>query len=217
MFINIMCENYNLTFLSRNKTIRYADNIARAVSKKFPMVSTTKYMGLNRSYLYESSLLNLDTKLTCARTDICKLLASNNSGKNSLATIDNLIKKVLQYKLGNCGEYSDVCMLLAYLNNIKKVSTASLITKSCEDLDHCVLYVENGNKPYIIDAWLGFADYVPNAILKYKNLYSKYFPFGKITDNNLQFKKYKCLIMHTLNSINPEESRYLRKKFDLKI
>ena len=39
-----------------------------------------------------------------------------------------------------------------------------------EDLDHVVLLV-NDKKSYIIDSWLGFADYVPNAFNKYKNEY----------------------------------------------
>ena len=30
-------------------------------------------------------------------------------------------------------------------------------------------------KPYVIDAWFGFADYIPNAIKRYQKEYQKYF------------------------------------------
>lgn len=31
-----------------------------------------------------------------------------------------------------------------------------------------MVYVQNGTKPYIIDSWLGFADYVPNTIKRFQ-------------------------------------------------
>ena len=45
-----------------------------------------------------------------------------------------------------------------------------------------VVYVDD-EKPYVIDAWLGIADYVPNITQKYKSEYRNHFNLPPIKDD----------------------------------
>ena len=97
--------------------------------------------------------------------------------------IKALIKPVERYRLGNCGESAQLAAITAKINGIKDCHITHLYSANGEDIDHAVLYV-NDKKPYIIDAWLGFADYVPNILNRYKNEYNDNFyiePDEKIT------------------------------------
>ena len=100
--------------------------------------------------------------------------------KNRKRKILAFIKPIKKYKLGNCGESAQLAAIVAKINGIKDCHIAQICNHEAKDLDHSVLFV-NDKKPYIIDCWLGFADYAPNALNKYKTLYNKIF---KLKDNN---------------------------------
>ena len=61
----------------------------------------------------------------------------------------------------------------------------------------------NDKKPYIIDPWLGFADYLDNASQKYQKDYSQHFDFkkGKLEKLIFEPERYK----------HDEYNRFLKK------
>ena len=97
-----------------------------------------------------------------------------NEAENFIGKILAFVKPVKKYRRGNCGESAQLSAIVAKVNGLKDCYISSLVTKKGKDLDHSVLYVKD-KKPYIIDAWLGFADFVPNALSRYKNEFGFHF------------------------------------------
>ena len=96
---------------------------------------------------------------------------------------------------------------------MKNTHVAGIKNTAEEYLDHVVLYVENGKKSYIIDPWLGFADYLQNAIRRYKVYFGYLFPFGKASSQQFMFEKYpfKSDTKIALEGCNVFDLRKLRK------
>lgn len=157
-----------IPFKSRNKIIRYADDIVRRVNVCYPRISSTRIECYNNI----SKFPNIEPKL------IQKIENSVRSLKSKLFDEENtffdnikaFIFPVKRYKVGNCGESAQLASIIAKINGLKDCQIVQLMNDKGEDLDHVVLLV-NDKKSYIIDSWLGFADYVHNALNKYKNEY----------------------------------------------
>jgi len=178
MTLKIHYKNQNTNhpnFCSRNKIIQEADRIVRHVNNCYPRISTSLiedfpsikkerfFNLLNRLYqklhsLREKSYINLQNVYYFNKTDILK-------------NYPNIIKRL---KCGNCRESAELTLLFAKMNGIENAQIRHLQTRRGKDLDHAVVYV-SGKKPYIMDAWLGFADFVPNTIERYKKEISKHF------------------------------------------
>lgn len=158
-------DNSNTVFFqSRDPVIRKADDLARHVNKLFPRISVTKAYCYNN---YDNSMFsywcshtgdNLQ-KLRNITESICK------SKKSNFNKCSRFIEAMKKYFAGNCGESAFLARIAAELNGIKNAKLAGLYGYG-ENMDHSVVYV-NDKKPYIIDCWLGFADYVPNAKQRY--------------------------------------------------
>ena len=159
----------NINFSSRNPDIRKANDLVRCVNNLFPRTSTTK----------------CPTLLSCVHLNIIrselKLKTNDESVFNRCSLLMDLIKK---YKVGNCGESSFLAKIVAECNGIKNTRRASLYYKD-ENCDHSVLYVNNNKKPYIIDCWLGFADYVPKAFERFAGEYINFINEGNNFNKNL--------------------------------
>ena len=176
--MNIGVQN-NSTFSSRNPNIRFADNLVRKVNTEYPRISGTKVECFNNSEKFENVLGTICDKLEVIRCNIEKYHCKKTSKKNKIKKILFLIKNL---KVGNCNESSLLSLVAAKINGIENCSLAYLVSPKGFDYDHSIVLV-NDKKPYIIDAWLGFVDYVPNAIKKYqKELFF-----------NFDFKRFKCL------------------------
>ncbi|MBO7673090.1 hypothetical protein J6S88_06765 [bacterium] len=185
-----MLEVNNVSFKARNIEIRRADDIARLVARKYPMLSTSKLGGLHMAPLYEKALKKADEYLSLTRAEIFGVLNPFNNSTNSDEKILNFLKILKRTKIGNCSEMCDLGMIFAYLKNIKNIHLVHIRNIAGEYLDHVTLYVENGKKPYIIDPWLGFADYVPETLIRYKSEFKNIFMLDKFSDTNLFFEKY---------------------------
>lgn len=168
-------QNDNCTlpnFQARGKTIRFADDIARRVNVCYPRISTSMIDDFVNVQTFRGFRKRLGERINNFREEISD---SFDDADNFIGKIMAFIKPVKRYKLGNCGESAQLANIVAKVNGIKNCYIASLKTSSLRNLDHSVLYVENNGKPYVIDSWLGFADYVPNAITRYKNEYKNHF------------------------------------------
>ena len=184
----------NISFQSRNKTIRLADDIARHVNKCYPRVSPSMvddFVNINCFRRLKRRLMDdINDKL---RSDISDAF---DDGDSFIKKIKAFVKPVQKYRLGNCGESAQLAAIATKINGLKNSYIASLKTTDNRDLDHSVLYV-NDKKPYIIDAWLGFADYIPNAIQRYKNEFGRHF---NIEDGDkMVFKKLETDYTEFLN------------------
>ena len=157
-------SNNNYCFKSRNQVIRNADDLARHVNKLFPRASVTKaycydnYDNSRFSYYCSNTGKNL-RKLRNVTDSICK------SKKSNFNKCSRFIEAMKKYMSGNCGESAFLAKIAAEINGIKNAKLAGLYGYG-ERLDHSVVYVAD-KKPYIIDCWLGFADYVQNAKERY--------------------------------------------------
>lgn len=197
----------NVNFKSRNETIRFANDIVRKVKQNYPIISPT-YVDC---YDNMDSFFPLHMRLHNKCGDMRKETLNNfNNAKTPEEKILSFITPIRKYCIGNCGEFGLLSCLTAKINGLKNCYPAILKNEYLSNFDHAVLYVEN-KKPYIIDSWLGFADYVPNAKIRYKNEFCKYFD-NLNQDNDILFIKQDYAICNYLNSITSNEDIYKLKR-----
>ena len=67
-------------------------------------------------------------------------------------------------------------------------------------------------KPYIIDSWLGFADYVPNAIQRYQKEFENFFDFRQAKTQEMIVKEDYYNVLTFLNeNFSKKDIRDLKK------
>lgn len=171
-------------FNARNKTIRFADDIARKVNQNYPRISSSNIEDFK---VLDNGFLSLFERLV-AKT--LRLRSRNWQDFWGKQTWDNAIKivpeNVKKFKMGNCAESAVLSEIAARTNGIQDCFQVSIFSRDYKDFDHRVLYV-NDKKPYIIDAWLGFADYLPKAIERYTKEYRHHFDFKDLNTEKMIF------------------------------
>ena len=184
----------NTNFQARNQTIRFADDIARHVNKCYPRISATKIASFESASCFPECLENLTKRIKESVRD-----ERNNLYDDSYSFLDKIksfIKPIKKNRVGNCAESAQLSTIAAKVNGIKDCHLAHLYNIKGEDFDHTVVFV-NEEKPFIIDAWLGFADYVPKALERYKNEYNYIFeakPEEKLTFLSYTDDEYTCFL-----------------------
>ena len=201
------------SFKSRNYEIRRADDLAREISKRYPMVSSSKLSSLPHSEAFPEQIDNLHNRLLKTRANTIRALSSCNFELTPKDKILKFLEIIKKDKLGNCAEMTNLAMVFTFLRNIKDTCIADIKNSAEEHLDHNVLYVDNGKRPYIIDPWLGFADYPSNAIQRYKSEYSYIFPFEMAKTQDFKFRKYtyKSDIRTELDKCSRADLREIRQ------
>ena len=131
----------------------------------------------------------------------------------------NAIKK---HHHANCAELTRLANIICAVNEINAQPIAMIACDNNEhiisSIDHVALAIplkENALKTdkmsklknvIIIDPWLGIADFAQNAILQYKNLFSKYL--------KLEESHHICIdTTANMHSIPKEEFQNLRREF----
>lgn len=204
-------NSYNQTFTSRNATIRFADDLARKVNQEFPRVSTTKLESFNNVCKIEYFMEDLWEKIFLMRNSINRRFVKTEDPVKKLKLLLDTIKTK---KLGNCKESAQLSFILAKMNGIDNCKMAFVVSPEDYDYDHAVVLVED-KKPYIIDAWLGFADYVPNAIKKFQKDFRNCFDFEKAKTEKMQVKEDFGLIQHFLNDeVKQEDIEGLKNAYN---
>lgn len=178
MHINSINNNYNTNFKSRNAEIRFADDIARKVNQVFPRISSSKIEDFKNINQYENVYRRAQLKIDLMRSDKYEAYDKFHTFSKKLLAITSVIKA---HKVGNCGESAQLSEIAARANGIKDCFCASVLWKGSfgykYSMDHSVLLVKNNGKPYVIDSWLGFADYLPEAIKRYQKEFRIHFDF----------------------------------------
>lgn len=192
--MNIQLKNQP-TFSARNPKIRFADDIVRKVNKEYPRISTSK-VECFKNFFHFPLLLNNLWELTADTRDFIRLSYLNSSSFSD--KISSLLLPIKLSKLGNCKESAQLAILAAKANGIENCEIAYLESPEGFDYDHAVVLVKD-KKPYIIDAWLGFADYVPNAIEKYQKDFRDCFDFEGAQTEKMIIKQDFGLIQNFLN------------------
>lgn len=170
-------KNINsVNFSSRNATIRHADDIVRKVNKEFPRISLSIVQGMKNVDKFSRLEMLLDKKMAKVRSNKLYdfMLALDFEEK-----LKSIVDPVKGSRMGNCSESGNLAVLALKVNGIKNCRQMRLTTKEGRDFDHSIVIVDD-KKPYIVDAWLGFVDYLPKAIERYKKEYRNHFDFDKL-------------------------------------
>ena len=173
----------NTSFQAKNKTIRFADDIARHVNICYPRASSSRVDDFVNIQCFRKLKSKLNETTEFMREDISDAFGET---ENVVGRLLSFIKPIKKYRIGNCGESAQLSSIVAKINGIKNCYIASLKTSCGKNLDHSVLFV-NDEKPYIIDSWLGFADFVQNTITRYKSEYRHHYNFED--EDKLVFEK----------------------------
>lgn len=196
MLVNSFSVDKNKTaFQSRNVEIRYADDVMRRINNQFPRISLSRVDDLINSR---------PQKITQKQRDFLKEKGEfwknvRNSrpqyDKNPIGYIRHVVASVFKFKIGSCGESGSLGKLGLALNNIQgtRVTLKGFNGPNHKtDMNHCFVIVNLakdaklhdyrtfGDKAYVVDPWMGFVDYVPNAFNRFKAQYSGDFKMGII-------------------------------------
>lgn len=182
----------NRTFASKKPEIRKADNIVRMLNTVYPRISKTNFECFEN--VNEKVIEKLIKKSAIVRAAIS---TRQVFAENKIEMIKAMPSAIRDYKAGNCHESANLCCIAAKINGIQDFRIAYLSSNETGDLDHAVVMVKNKNNPYIMDAWLNFADYLPKAIERYKKELNKYF--------NLSNKKTEKIKIEPLDFMLTEE------------
>lgn len=204
-------KKYNkFNFKSRNAKIRLADDIARKVNKEFPRLSASKIDDFKHIKKYRKFQIEIWQKILSMRKDYKKKFYSSHK---FLSKIDSILIPIKQNKIGNCTESTYLSAIIAKANGIKNCYPATITNPHGHDFNHRVLFV-NDKKPYIIDAWLGFADYLPQANIRYIKDFHNNFDFEKIKTKKMCFPKYKTIFFEFMQKdFTPEETKTILLKY----
>jgi len=197
------------SFKSRNPHIRFADDIARKVNQAYPRISSTKYEGLKNSNLYASQIKKIYNEIKEMREDMyMKLLGACGDYIAKSCALTCLVKS---RHLGNCHESAILAEIAAKTNGLRNCFVAQLkpkTDKNTDTHDHAVLYVDSAINPYIIDPWLGFADFVPRALERYQKDFAQHFDFEKFGTEEMYFD-----MLHPKNNADADLITHLKSRF----
>lgn len=177
----------NPAFQARNPEIRIAEHILRNTNKEFPRLSVSRLNDFvqthkNRISTRQQDALNIIAGKLKAIRDF-KPIPDKDPEKYLLYTL-YLTKK---FKLSNCADSANLAKAALAVNGIeaKRVALHGYDTpNSSTNFDRCLLIVNMakdailsdprtyGKKAYVVDAWNGFVDYVPNAFKRFEADYS---------------------------------------------
>ena len=170
--------NNSVKFSARNPEIRFADDVVRKLNNEFLRISSTKVETFNNAKKFPKVVSSLNENISSIRERINFIKKSDFPMNDSLNLLLGFLKGLHR---GNCGESANLAVIAAKMNGITNCKKVSLVNKAGNDFDHAIVLVD-GKKPYIIDAWLGFADYIPNAFQRYKKDFSHCFDFARLGD-----------------------------------
>lgn len=196
--------NTHTTFKSKNKVIRRADDIVRTLNNNYPRVSETNVEDFVNIDKFPVVTKLLDFKTMRMRSCISTKRMNAIDLNSMIRALPDAVKK---FRCGNCYESAELAALAAKVNGLKDFSIGRVMSSDTGSLDHAVVVVKNGNNPYVLDAWLGFADYIPNAVERFNKEFSSHFNLSRKPNEKIYIKpqEIKSYQESVINNITSEE------------
>lgn len=207
-YLSMMINNYSYTpFTGRASIIKDADKICRIVNSDFPHLSPyLSWHQYHQPYTHYQAFIPYWSKLDDLRE-------ATKATDTAYDYYDVLIKKLKNNKCANCGELSDIVYLKCKNKNFEDVKCVQLggispvYKKRKEKYDHIAVMFRHKGKDIVIDPLFGFADFLPNALVKYKTIFKHLISgFNENFDLNL-FDSWTV-------KIHPYDLKELTKKYE---
>ncbi len=221
-----------ITFQSRNKAIRDADRITRAVNSIYPHISESK---IKKSVEHQQAIKypdNICYKLGNFRLKksmkLDNLRYKQGDGTDLFRDIINMLK---QHKIGNCYESAVVAQIIGKVNGINNIYPAKIFYNKEKSgyqtqLDHVVAIITDKSfepKGYynfknkdaiIVDPWLGVTEYAGDYINKLRTDFANI--FSGISDLKYTFKFLKS-ITHNIEEFKEKRKYMFKPDFTFKL
>lgn len=189
----------NVTFTSKPEVINEARKVMHIITSDFAAVSGTKiseFKCAQGNNIFQSLAARVNERIkTFIRTPFWEEYMKRPAGNYYQTLVENIQK----YRVANCADFAKLWNLLAKLNKIEsKPAELHLVSKDGMlkgGIDHAIhiinlrknadLKCEKLSKMkdvLIVDPWLGFVDYAPNAERKFKYDFGKLFKIPEDCD-----------------------------------
>ena len=203
----------NTNFTSRNLTIRQAEEIGRRVNNAFPMQSSSKFRAMRKDsndIFVHLAFRNLNKKIKLMRD---YLIEKGEQTSDFVKKFQIYTSSIRKNKVGNCAESATLTAVAAKANGIKGAYVATLASGN-KHIDHDVVFI-NAERPYIIDTWLGFADYEQNAIKRWQGEYKNFLNAEDSDLKNIRVVRHKDIgcPRSTDKELTPAEINKLKKLY----
>ena len=200
-------NSYNTPFTGRASIIKQADKICRSVNSTFPHLSPyLSWHQYHEPYKHYKAFIPYWAKLDDLRD-------ATKATDTAYDYYDVLINKLKSNKCANCGELSDIVYLKCKNNNFEDVKcvqlggTSPVYPKRHVKYDHIAVMFKHNNKHIVIDPLFEFADFLPNALVKYKTIFKRFI-------NNFN-EKFDLKLVEDSDAvkIHPDDLKVLTKKY----
>lgn len=214
----------NISFTSTNREIiKNSQKVLHIISSEFPAISGTKISEFNcaqgnQQFQDFARIINNRIR-NFIRNPVWK-----EHNKGSEATYLTLINGIKKHRVANCADFSKIWNLLAKLNGIQSIPAEIHLVSPENNLagriDHAIHIINLGKDDFIklekltklkniliVDPWLGFVDYAPNAELKFKYDFAKFFKIPE--DFSLMLNSYT----HSEPEVSENAINFFKKNF----
>lgn len=181
----------NNSLISHKNILKETEKICRIINSEFPAISSTKISEFHcaeNNLTFQTFANNVYKRIReLIRDPIWK---GYKEGDEQIFYL-NLVNGIKHHKIANCADYSKLCNLICGINGIQSQKAEMLLVKSDgrmgEMIDHAIHVISSNGKDIkmnklsklnnvlIIDPWLGFADYAPQAEARFKSDFHKFF------------------------------------------
>ena len=218
---NMNVNTKNISFQARSPRIREAEKICRYVTSEFSSISASKMRSFD-SVAKESRFPKAISRIQNNIENLIRIPAIEH--KDVFKFYQYIVDAVKKHKVANCGELSSLACLIGWVNNFKPIE-AHLYAVSKKygrrnSIDHSNILLpldgevikgedlySNMKKVLVIDPWLGFVDFAPNAELRYKNEFSKFLYIPE------EAKLLGSKLYNPFSRMSEAELNYLKKQF----
>lgn len=179
--------------VSRTAAQKEAEKVCRIITSEFPSMSSTiitEFPAVKTDRKYYNFAQEIRRRIEKLVRDPAHR-SFRTSGHDELDFYTTFVDAIKKYRVGNCGDRSKLCTLIANMNGIP-AQKAEMFTINKggllgDPIDHAIQIVPiNGQKVefgplskmknlLIIDPWLGFADFAPKYEQKIKADFHRFF------------------------------------------
>ena len=230
MKITSINNHPQISFLSKNKNIRLADDIVRKTRQEFPAYSPSyidSYWQCLRTPKHSDGKNNLKILANKLGNRLFACRINTNFRQDILEDPLALLKTTKEHKVANCIEYAQLtesCLLANGYKNTKLAAVKiklSLYDKSTDEkvyedikpFDHIIVIAnlndddENSDEPVVLDGWIGKAMSISEAKREYLGMLSSK-DMQEIASSGLQKYRHEQSSKQNNKEIDPNNLNY---------